>query len=121
MTNEPQPTWLTLVQGLLPSLNQSLVVIVTALVTFTGTLATQRYVLAPKAGVGVIAAADKPAPTDLPITLTNSVLRGLGGKMDELAGVASQCTEEVQALRKELRPAPRPPVRAKPASLAPKS
>jgi len=45
-TTAPKPVW-NFLQAMTPSLNQCLTVIVTALVTLTGTLVTKRYMDAP--------------------------------------------------------------------------
>ena len=109
-TAAPTPTWLTLVMGFAPSLNQSLIVIVTAVVTFAGTLATQRLT-APRMD---IPAADKPAPVPIQKQINDAVNR-LDGRLTEAIGTAGLCVDEVQQLRKDFHT---PRVKAKPAALA---
>ena len=95
-TTAPAPTWLVVIQGLMPSLNQALVVVVTASVTFISTLALQHFTTPRMA----LPAADKPAPVSLQRQIDLAVNR-LDGRITEVSGVCGLAVDEVQALRKD--------------------
>lgn len=97
-TAAPAPTWMQILQGLMPSLNQCLVIAVTASVTFISTLAMQRFATPHMA----TPAADKPAPVSLQKQFDLAVNR-LDGRITETMGVAGLCVDELQALRKDFR------------------
>lgn len=96
-----KPKW-QLILGLLPSINTSLIAIVTAAVSIGGTLATQHYA-APKTPF-LIPAADKAkavSPTPVSELAFMSAVKVLEGRMDLHEGTLGLCVSEVQALRKE--------------------
>lgn len=78
-TTAPAPTWLVVIQGLMPSLNQCLVVAVTASVTFISTLGMQRLTTPHMS----IPAADKPAPVSIQKQINDAVNR-LDGRFGEV-------------------------------------
>lgn len=95
-TTAPAPTWLQVLQGFLPSLNQAIVIVVTAVVTFASTLGMQ-WLTAPKLEIH---AADAPVPLHRQIDLA---VNRLDGRITEALGVAGLCVDELQALRKDFR------------------
>ena len=111
-TAAPTPTWMTLLQGLMPSLNQCLVIAVTASVTFISTLAMQHFTTPRMA----LPAADKPAPVSLKRQIDLAVNR-LDGRIAEVGGVCGLAVEEVQALRKDHK-TPAAPAYFKPKALS---
>ena len=111
-TTAPAPTWMTVLQGFLPSLNQCLVIVVTASVTFISTLAMQQFTT-PRMH---LPAADKPAPVSLQRQIDLAVNR-LDGRITEAMGVAGLCVDELQALRKDHK-TPAAPAYFKPKALS---
>ncbi len=110
-TTAPQ-TWgqtlKTLVLGLLPSLNTSLIAVVTALVTIGGTLATQR----------IAAAKPEPAKAAPDLSPILAEIIEMKERMILVEGYAALSVDEVIALRQDFktpRAAPRA-VSAKPAA-----
>lgn len=105
-TTAPAPTWMTILQGFMPSLNQCLVIAVTASVTFISTLAMQRFATPHHLA---IPAADKPAPVSLQRQFDLAANRVEGrfmevlGAVGELKGVCELRVDELQALRKDHR------------------
>lgn len=77
MTDTAPKPYLEIIKGLMPSINQSLIVIVTALVSVGGTIATQKVTASP-------------TPTPVPrIEYVNAIPAWLGPKMDAcVSGVA---------------------------------
>lgn len=96
MADTTAPTGLSILQGFVPSLGQSLVIIVTAFASIGGTLATQ-WLAAPKLEIH---AADAPVPLHRQIDLA---VNRLDGRITEALGVAGLCVDELQALRKDFR------------------
>ena len=105
-TAAPTPAWLVVLQGFLPSLNQALVVVVTAGVTLASTVGLQ-WAAAPR---GAIPAADKPAPLPLQKQIDDAVNR-LDGRLTEAIGKADLCVDMLTPHAKDWktpRAAPRP-------------
>ena len=86
-TRATAPAWLQVLQ--VPSLGQSVLVIVTALATLISTLGVQWFA-APKV---VIPAADRPAMA--------AQIDRIDGRLTEILGVCGLSVDEVQALRKD--------------------
>ena len=92
-TAVPAPTWLQALQ--VPSLGQSVLVIVTALATVISTLGVQ-WLSAPKL---VIPAADRPAMA----AQINAAVNRIDGRLTEILGVCGLSVDEVQALRTDFK------------------
>lgn len=101
----------------LPSINTVIVTACTALITLASTLATQKWVLPPKAAPIVIPAAD-PATSKMPTLALEKQIRAAADdierRVNDAVGSAAVCNEKIDALRADLSK----PVRykAKPAS-----
>lgn len=85
-TTAAAPTWLQTLQ--VPSIGQSLLVVVTALASIGGTLATQ-WLAAPRMEIH---AADKPASAPLQKQIDDAVNR-LDGRITEAIGKADLCVD----------------------------
>ncbi len=130
MTDTTAPTqtqsWLVVVQGLMPSLNQALVIAVTASVTFVSTLAMQVFV-APMS----MPAADKPAPVSVQKQINDAVNRIDGqlanlltkvgetnDRLGKIEGKRDLALDYYEAMRRDYRTPQRPASPAAKASTA---
>lgn len=122
-TSAPATPWLIVIQGLMPSLNQCLVVAVTASVTFISTLAMQHFVVPM-----TIPAADKPAPVSVQKQINDAVNRidgqlanlltkvgEINDRVVKIEGKRDLALDQIEAVRRDyrtpaaaVRPAPRP-------------
>ena len=96
MADTTAPTWLQALQ--IPTLGQSVLVIVTAAATILSTLTVQ-WLAAPRMD---IPAADKPAPIALQKQIDSAVNR-LDGRITEAIGKADLCVDMLTAHAKDWR------------------
>lgn len=101
-TTAAPPTWLTVLMGFAPSLNQCLIVIVTASVTYLGT----HWLPAPSLS---IPAADKPVPVPFQKQFDDAVNR-LDGRITEAIGKADLCVDMLTPHAKDWK-TPRAPIK----------